>query len=87
MEKVFRLNDEGYTLASLMDNRLFSHGACFAACVVPHPQDTFLNIHIASTSSTPEEVLSKALESIRRDLRAMLASLEQVQKKNQAHTK
>jgi DNA-directed RNA polymerase subunit L len=36
--------DQSSTLGCLLRNCLFEHGASFAACISPHPQDTSLRV-------------------------------------------
>lgn len=46
MRRIYHIPNQGHTLASMLRQRLFDNGATYAACLVPHPHDTFLRIEI-----------------------------------------
>jgi hypothetical protein len=50
---------------------LFKHDASFGACIVPHPQDTFLRVVIGHPTSAKECLLAAL-----RDIRCTLESYE-----------
>ena len=58
--------NQGHTLGSLLREALFEHGASFAACVVPHPQDRFLRIVV--DADNPTQVVLDAIMALRAEL-------------------
>ena len=72
-EQVYKFDGEGHTLSCLLEGRLFEAGAKFAACVVPHPQDEFLNVHI--DASHPKRTLVEAMRSARAELLQLRESI------------
>ena len=73
-ERVYKFDKQGHTLGCLIKDRLFENGAQFAACVVPHPQDDYLNVHVMATD--PDDVLIRALQSARSDLVALRDAID-----------
>ena len=79
-DATFAIPNEGHTLGGLIRDGLFEHGAEFAACTVPHPQDTFLQV----TVSHPEDCLQCVLASLR-DARTLLEKYRAVVQSNILH--
>ena len=73
IERVFCLQNEGHTLASIVCHKLFTNGADFAACVVPHPQSSYLNVHVSADNA--HEVLLRSLKDAEDELQQLLDSL------------
>ena len=66
--RTFRIPNEGHTLACMIRHLLFENGAEYAACVVRHPQDDFLDVEVDAESDSKEVLLSslhQALETVR----------------------
>lgn len=68
------LNNEGYTLASMIRDELFYQGATFASCVVSHPQSYDLEIMI--DGEDPKEILKSAIERSTLRLEACTKALD-----------
>lgn len=69
--------DQSYTLGCLLRQNLFSHGAEFAACIVTHPQDTFLRIIVHGEN--PFELLESALNTAECTINQMLCAVDSYQ--------
>jgi DNA-directed RNA polymerase subunit L len=54
--------NQGHTLACMLRTLLFEHGAQFASCTVPHPQDQDLVIVIHHEDDCKECLLSSLRE-------------------------
>ena len=71
----FRIPGEGHTLGCMLISHMFDNGATFAACTVPHPQDTALTIKISHDTSSKNCLLNsildakQVLESWKRDIK------------------
>ncbi len=59
MQVSIDIPDQGHTLANMLKGKLFDNGASFAACIVPHPEDTFLRVTV--TADDPKECILAAL--------------------------
>lgn len=59
----FKIPSQGHTLGCLIRDGLFQNGATFAACTVPHPQDTFLVVEIDHPDDCEECLLSTLRET------------------------
>ncbi len=63
-----------HTLACLIRERLFENDATFAACVVPHPQDTTLTVTIEADDC--KKCLQSALREARQDVEGIIDSFK-----------
>ena len=66
--------DQTHTLACLIRERLFENDAIFAACVVPHPQDTSLTVTIEADDC--KKCLQSALREARQDVEGIINSFK-----------
>ena len=76
MRQIFHIPDQGHTLASMLRHKLFENGAEFAACIVPHPQDTFLRIEIEAPN--PKECLTTSIHDLILTMKNMTRSIDGV---------
>lgn len=68
------IENEGYTLASMIRDELFHKGATFASCIVSHPQSYELDITIEGEN--PNEILRSAVECSSLRLKACTQALD-----------
>ena len=63
--------NQTHTLASILRASIFENDATFAACIVPHPQDTALKVSVAHDAD-PKTCLLLALRDVRIELEQYL---------------
>lgn len=54
---------EGYTLGCMLTPYMFENGATFAACIVPHPQETSLTIKVSHSDGGKKCILDSILDA------------------------
>ena len=66
--------DQSYTLGCMIRRNLFDHGASFASCIVPHPQDTFLRVTVQHEN--PYNCIELALGTAEHTIDTMLKTVD-----------
>ena len=69
-----RLEGQTNTLNSMLVDALFENDAEFAACIVPHPLDTHVQITI--THEDPKQCLLNSLKDVEDDIDKMIRDVD-----------